>query len=130
MQDDNYIYLMHPLHLTVPTEDEKVPNPDSDEVTAIFYAYRVSGTDFIQSGTYVVEGVQLHPKRLGQPNVESFPTELELLNQVVDLVLELDPDILTGWEVQNNSWGYIQARGGILGDNLLENLTECDLIFS
>ena len=24
---------------------------------------------------------------------------------------DLDPDILTGWEVQMSSWGYLEARG-------------------
>jgi DNA polymerase zeta len=36
--------------------------------------------------------------------------ELELLNRVVDIVLDLDPDIIIGWDVQNTSWGYLNAR--------------------
>ena len=38
-------------------------------------------------------------------------TELDLLNAAVDLVLDLDPDVITGWDVQSSSWGYFGARG-------------------
>ena len=36
--------------------------------------------------------------------------ELDLLNRAVDVVRELDPDILTGFEVHNASWGYLIER--------------------
>jgi len=29
----------------------------------------------------------------------------------VDIVFDLDPDIVSGWEVQSSSWGYLTARG-------------------
>ncbi|KAH8997309.1 hypothetical protein EDB92DRAFT_2030379 [Lactarius akahatsu] len=38
-------------------------------------------------------------------------TELDLLNVAIDLVLDLDPDIIAGWEIQSSSWGYLGARG-------------------
>lgn len=41
--------------------------------------------------------------------------ELDLLNRVVDIVLELDPDVIVGWEIQNASWGYLKARGNHYG---------------
>ena len=48
--------------------------------------------------------------RLRTFKMEIFDDELDLLNAVADLVIELDPDILTGWEVQLNSWGFLEAR--------------------
>ena len=36
--------------------------------------------------------------------------ELELINETLDVVLSLDPDLITGWEVQNASWGYLASR--------------------
>ena len=37
--------------------------------------------------------------------VESEDNELDLLNRMVDIVRTYDPDILSGFEVHNNSWG-------------------------
>ncbi|KAF9481424.1 hypothetical protein BDN70DRAFT_831218 [Pholiota conissans] len=109
------------VEIFVPTQEDKVPNPQLDELTAVFYAYQVSGMDIIESGVCIVQSEQLLPKRLGRHlNIEVFPTELDLLNQVVDLVIQFDPDILIGWEVQNNSWGYIEARGTIHGLEICE----------
>ena len=42
-------------------------------------------------------------------------SELDLLNAVIDIVLDLDPDILVGWEVQTASWGYFKARAVTYG---------------
>lgn len=47
---------------------------------------------------------------------ETFATELDLINATIDLVLELDPDVLVGWEVQTASWGYLEARGKEFGE--------------
>jgi DNA polymerase zeta len=30
-------------------------------------------------------------------------------------VVDLDPDIIAGWEIQNSSWGYLGARGSQYG---------------
>jgi DNA polymerase zeta len=29
----------------------------------------------------------------------------------VDVLLDLDPDVVCGWEIQSSSWGYLGARG-------------------
>ena len=44
--------------------------------------------------------------------------ELDLFNRLIDLIIEIDPDILTGWEVQAGSWGYLEARGQTYGSGL------------
>jgi DNA polymerase zeta len=38
-----------------------------------------------------------------------------LLNKVIDTIVELDPDIITGWEIQKASWGYVSSRGQTYG---------------
>lgn len=50
-----------------------------------------------------------------QVKMETFDTELDMLNRFIDLVIELDPDVLTGWEVQLNSWGFLNARSDTYG---------------
>ena len=47
--------------------------------------------------------------------IDVVETEAELLNTFVDRVLDLDPDIICGWEIQSASWGYLAARGRHLG---------------
>ena len=50
--------------------------------------------------------------------LEILTDELDLLNRLIDITIEIDPDILTGWEVQAGSWGYLQARGQTYGSGL------------
>lgn len=50
--------------------------------------------------------------------LEILMNELDLLNRLIDLTTEIDPDILTGWEVQASSWGYLEARGRTHGSGL------------
>jgi DNA polymerase zeta len=42
--------------------------------------------------------------------VDVEESELDLINRLTDLVREFDPDILTGYEVQSSSWGYVIER--------------------
>ncbi|KAI5357435.1 Putative DNA-directed DNA polymerase, family B, exonuclease domain, ribonuclease H-like superfamily [Septoria linicola] len=42
--------------------------------------------------------------------IDSEDNELDLINRMVDIVREFDIDILTGYEVHNNSWGYLIER--------------------
>ena len=95
--------------------ENRVPDADLDEVLAIFYAHHVSGVEVIQTGVLTVQTRQLDQKRLQRTKVETLETELDLLNRLIDLILELDPDILTGWDVQLSSWGYLEARSGVHG---------------
>lgn len=49
-------------------------------------------------------------KRFFNVEVKAESTELDLFNSLTDLVRELDPDILAGYEVHSSSWGYIIQR--------------------
>jgi DNA polymerase zeta len=42
--------------------------------------------------------------------VDEEDSELDLINRLTDIVREFDPDILSGYEVQSSSWGYIIER--------------------
>jgi DNA polymerase zeta len=102
-----------------PPRGDYVPDPDVDDIIAVFWSFQDPAdelADNIQqrarrTGIIVVENKQFHPSRLRDFFVEVVDTELELLNQVVDVVMNLDPDIVTGWEIQAASWGYLSARG-------------------
>ncbi len=47
--------------------------------------------------------------------MEVVRDEIELINTVVDTVLDMDPDVLVGWDVQLASWSYLAARADIHG---------------
>jgi len=42
--------------------------------------------------------------------IDEEDDELDLFNRMVDIVRSHDPDILTGYEVHNSSWGYLIER--------------------
>lgn len=91
-----------------------------DEIVAVFYAYQESNDhddtgDLYLSGVVAVHNDRTHPKRLRDHPIETVDTELELLNRVTDIIVEFDPDILAGWEIQSASWGYCEARGKAYG---------------
>ena len=103
-----------------PSKVDRVPDPGDDEVAAIFYSFQDSRSDAIDAtplhcGIIAVEGAQLNGRRLRAPKVEYVESELELLNRIIDVVVDIDPDILSGWEVQAASWGYLSARGRVYG---------------
>lgn len=78
----------------------------------------MSGSDTKQTGALALQTPQLNRRRLRDIKLEIFMNELDLLNRFIDLTLEIDPDILTGWEVQASSWGYLEARGQTHGSSL------------
>lgn len=94
-----------------------MPNSNQDEIIALFYAL---GDDSMHSGLFeqgilVVQSPQLDPRRIRGYSVEVLSNELELINRVIDIVVDMDPDILVGWEVQAASWGYLSSRGSQYG---------------
>ena len=52
------------------------------------------------------------PRRLLGHNVrpDIVADEVSLINLLIERVWEWDPDILSGWEVQTASWGYVTHR--------------------
>jgi DNA polymerase zeta len=112
------------LEIHVNTRDNLVPNPELDEVQCIFWCLKSDDVDVeknnLVSGTrvgiLVLSESEDFSKRLANESgasVETETTELDLLNRLVDIVREFDPDVLTGYEVHNGSWGYLIERGRI-----------------
>lgn len=94
----------------VATHGDKVPNHESDEIVAVFFAFHIAGMEVSRSGVLGQITPHVTRNRLRNFKMELFDDEVDLLNGLADLVIELDPDILTGWEVQLNSWGFVEAR--------------------
>lgn len=113
------------MNFIAETSTGKISHPGEDALIAIFYSYQFGeGLDPTsdptnmpyKTGIIIVESEHFDRRmmpRVGEVNVVS--NELDLINTTIDMVLELDPDILAGWEVQAASWGYLEARGRSFG---------------
>jgi DNA polymerase zeta len=85
------------------------------EIVAIIYASQKSDVDPYVPGILAIDNGCLASNTLRTTFVENMHSELDLLNGLVDVVVDLDPDILVGWDVQSLSWGYLIHRGKIWG---------------
>ncbi|KAI0308195.1 hypothetical protein B0F90DRAFT_1807452 [Multifurca ochricompacta] len=98
-----------------PSQGKFVPNPSTDPLVAILYSFQDSDVESclfgFRKGVILVGNALLNSRTLRDIPSQIVTTELDLLNSVVDLVLELDPDVIAGWEIQSSSWGYLGARG-------------------
>ncbi|KAG5647998.1 hypothetical protein DXG03_007032 [Asterophora parasitica] len=94
-----------------PTEDNKTPNPDINEIAAVFYAYQMSEAVPPEIETIVIQAPHFDPRRMREMKLNIVQDEIELINHIVDIVGNLDPDVITGWDIQRGSWGYLDARG-------------------
>jgi DNA polymerase zeta len=114
---------------SAPSRGNLVPNPGIDEIVSMCYSFQdsrhdVVGSRKIRSGKIVVENDSLHPRRLRNFELDVVPTELELINRVIDIIVDLDPDIVVGWEIQAASWGYLNARGLQYGSSPISVIPE------
>ncbi|KAF9453810.1 DNA/RNA polymerase [Macrolepiota fuliginosa MF-IS2] len=98
------------LEVLAPAHENTVSDPESDPICIAIYGFQVAGTADIHTGIIAIQNVQLNPRRIREFRLDIVDTELDLLNRISDIVFEFDPDILTGWEVQRASWGYLNLR--------------------
>lgn len=128
----NFLTLML-VEVHTEIRDDFQPNPSLDAIRAVFV--KVTNDcppDHFLAKTiteiYVVDELP-SPKYLDRCifniPVVYFNSECELLENVIQLVRKHDPDIMCGYEIESNSWGYILERAQILG---LEIVTEISRI--
>ncbi|KAL4924882.1 DNA-directed DNA polymerase zeta catalytic subunit REV3 [Aspergillus undulatus] len=108
------------LEVHVNTRGVLAPNPEDDEIASFFWCVNSEGClddGGILSGanTGVVfqgegEGPELKISKALKIDWEHELTELDLINRLIDIVRLYDPDIITGYEVHNSSWGYVIER--------------------
>ncbi|KAK5086605.1 DNA polymerase zeta [Lithohypha guttulata] len=115
------------LEVHVNTRGTLAPNPEHDPITCIFWCFQSDDEDVVvntdEAGTHagILALAEENPmsRRISQIvpiDVEEEQSELELLTRMVDIVRQWDPDILTGYEVHNNSWGYLIERARLKYD--------------
>jgi DNA polymerase zeta len=109
------------LEVHVNTRGVLLPNPEEDEISCIFWCIQSDDQDIDVNGN--LPGVHVGMIAQGSGDgptsklskalrieLEREPTELDLINRLVDIVRYHDPDIITGYEVHNGSWGYLIER--------------------
>jgi DNA polymerase zeta len=112
------------LEVHVNTRGNLVPNPEEDEIACIFWCVQSEDDDFesnglqesTHTGILVNDQIGSTAKNISRDvavEVEAESTELDILTRITDIVRQYDPDILTGYEVHNNSWGYIIERARV-----------------
>ncbi|KAI1311223.1 DNA polymerase family B [Xylaria venustula] len=115
------------LEVHVNTRGKLVPNPEEDEVQAIFWCLKsdenfVTGDNAslsIQSGVIVLSEDGLLAQRIQRlitAEVMEESSELDLMVRMVEIVRTHDPDILTGYEVHGSSWGFLVERARLKYD--------------
>ncbi|ORY74589.1 hypothetical protein BCR37DRAFT_384406 [Protomyces lactucae-debilis] len=86
-----------------------LPNPTNDPVLAIYWAFEDLGLGGpIRQGCLL--STQELPMHAAARGIQVLESELDLLNALVELVRELDPDIVMSFEMQNSSVGYLHER--------------------
>ncbi|KAJ6157522.1 hypothetical protein N7470_005114 [Penicillium chermesinum] len=109
------------IEVHVNTRGNLSANPAEDEITCVFWCIQSEDEDLdvnshlpgVHVGMlYHGEGERPEDKvsKSLKIDTEHEPTELDLINRLVDIVRYHDPDIITGYEVHNGSWGYVIER--------------------
>ncbi|KAF2659320.1 hypothetical protein K491DRAFT_712839 [Lophiostoma macrostomum CBS 122681] len=104
------------LEVHVNSRGSLVPDPAEDEIQCIFYCIEGeedAADDRPRLGILCLseeDGIATQIAKQVHVEVEYEEDELELINRIVDIVRHFDPDIMTGYEVHNGSWGYLIER--------------------
>ncbi|EFR02511.1 DNA polymerase zeta catalytic subunit [Nannizzia gypsea CBS 118893] len=107
----NYMSVMS-LEVHVNTRGTLAPNPEEDEVACIFWSIASEEEGRHRGIVALSETSNLSSKFKCELGVEfqEETSELEVINRIIGIVRYYDPDILTGYEVHNGSWGYLIER--------------------
>jgi DNA polymerase zeta len=109
------------LEVHVNSRGDLAPDPEKDEVSLVVWC--IADEQMVEEtkmGIVVLNKDESDlPERIqkivgNEIEVASEEVEIDLINRMVDIVREYDPDILTGFEVHNNSWGYLIERARLV----------------
>lgn len=111
------------LEIHVNTRGTFVPNPEYDEISAVFWRLHddslptgPNGLVEHRAGVAVLSESDDLVKQISQmKDMDIFQeeSELDLFNRMIGVVRDLDPDIITGFEVHDGSWGYMIERARV-----------------
>lgn len=117
----------------------KVPDAENNSILAIGWSYENGNLGSLErnKGFFVnlKEGSEEAKKFINDMNIDDvknheivfYQNEVEMIVKFCEFISIIDPDILTGFEVHNSSWGYLINRGDFLEietSNLLSRVNE------
>lgn len=130
---DSFIRLTNfHAEIHVNTDFESLPDPESDQVSAVFYHFDDANLMFDRipvTGVLVnrqtCDNVHLLKSAVDM-KIDIYENEKSMVDQLLFLVEAFDPDILCGYEINALSWGYLVERFRAAYDiNLLPLLSRC-----
>lgn len=115
------------LEIHVNTRGKLVPNPEEDEVQAIFWCSKSDGDEAakdnvslgFESGIIILSEdghLARTMQRMTGTEIIEESSELDLMVRMVEIVRTRDPDVLTGFEVHGSSWGFLIERARLKYD--------------
>ena len=113
--ETQYMSIMS-LEVHVNSRGSLVPDPAEDEIQCIFWSVQGeenATTTRPRAGILCFSedhGIVDRISKQVSMEVEYEEDELDLINRLIDIVRQFDPDVLTGYEVHNSSWGYLIER--------------------
>lgn len=106
------------------------PDPTVDPIKAVFYSVinDCPNNHFLKKSLTGIIVVDSSSRKYLDGCVFNVPViyisnEIEAIDEVIKLVNIHDPDIMCGYEIEMNSWGYVLERAEILGLDVLKDLS-------
>jgi len=112
------------------SSEDRRPDPAKDQIKVLFYCLKTEREDveLNRSGSVTKVGIIMVDEQEGatqasseplkipkyaldQCDIEVVDTEVELLNSLIYKIRNWDPEVLTGFELESWSWGYVMRRG-------------------
>ncbi|XP_050308969.1 uncharacterized protein LOC126745256 isoform X3 [Anthonomus grandis grandis] len=106
------------MELHIRTRGDFKPDPQYDPICAIFYSILNDSPDS-KSNINGVIAIDNLP--------EDQDAEISLFQSLVNLVKHWDPDIITGYEIEMLSWGYLIERAYVLSFDIIPMLGRSQL---
>ncbi|CAK1545920.1 unnamed protein product [Leptosia nina] len=115
---------------------ELCPDPEFDSIKAIFisvkndcpdnhflvkHLHRILVVDDQEPPKYLDRCIFMNDRDLFK--IEYVNTEIEILDKLISIVKENDPDIMCGYEIEMNSWGYVLERAQHLGVEIVQQIS-------
>lgn len=117
------------LSMEVLTESrgELRPDPRFDAINAVSLAIEDDADNTVDVHVFIRgNNVKSHRRNLdgiAGCNINVFPEEKDVLNNLISAICSIDPDILVGWEIQLGSLGFLAERAAYLGIGLLKRIS-------
>uniref|UniRef100_A0A2H8TGZ7 DNA polymerase n=1 Tax=Melanaphis sacchari TaxID=742174 RepID=A0A2H8TGZ7_9HEMI len=120
---DNLTIITMELHTQ--TRINMNPDPEYDCIQGIFYTIFNVSENSLRTGSILVNQINNNFNGFSnfKPQITICNDEIELVNTFFQLVNNLDPEVICGYEIEMHSWGYLRDRCHHLGRNMNKELS-------